>query len=91
MRILGRKLIVQFAAKHADARKRLAGWQAIMEKATWKNSEDMKRTFNSVDIDGCETIFDIGGNNFRLIALVDYEAQTVTVTNVMTHAEYNRR
>jgi mRNA interferase HigB len=50
----------------------------------------MKRTFNSVDYDGRKTIFDVGGNNFRLIAFVDFGKQLVQVADVMTHAEYEK-
>ena len=91
VRILGRDEIDRFAQRHADARKRLASWDKVVAGAKWRNFAEMKHTFNSVDFDGYETIFDIGGNNFRLKALVDYEAQTVAVTEVMTHAEYSKR
>lgn len=61
-----------------------------MRAAAWKNSAEMKRTFNSVDYADRKTIFDIGGNNFRLIALVDFGKQLVQITDVMTHAEYEK-
>ena len=50
----------------------------------------MKSTFNSVDYDNGKTIYDIGGNNFRLIALVDFGKQLVQVADVITHAEYEK-
>ncbi len=91
VRILGRDEIDRFAQRHAEARKRLASWDKVVTGAKWRNFAEMKHTFNSVDFAGGETIFEIGGNNFRLRALVDYEAQTVAVTEVMTHAEYSKR
>jgi mRNA interferase HigB len=48
------------------------------------------KTLASADIYKEGTIFDIGGNKYRLIAGVDYEAQVVRVKQVMTHAEYDR-
>lgn len=35
-------------------------------------------------------IFNIGGNNYRLITFVDYEYQIVFIRNVLTHAEYDK-
>jgi mRNA-degrading endonuclease HigB of HigAB toxin-antitoxin module len=43
----------------------------------------MQHTFNSVDYDDPKTIFDIGGSNFRLIALVDFGKQLAQITGVM--------
>jgi len=52
----------------------------------------MKSTFQTwgVDYDAPRTIFNIGGNNLRLIALVDCKKQLVQVTDVVTHAEYEK-
>ncbi len=50
----------------------------------------MQRTFNSVDYDDRKTIFDVGGNNFRLIAFVDFGKQLVQIADVMTHTEYEK-
>lgn len=62
----------------------------MVRAAAWKNSEETKRTFNSVDYDDAKTIFNIGGNNVRLIALVDFKKQLVQITDVMTHADYDK-
>jgi mRNA interferase HigB len=90
VRIIGTANLDEFARKHASARKSLATWEKVVRAAEWKNSEEMKRTFNSVDYADPRTIFDIGGNNVRLIALVDFKKQLVLITGVMTHAEYDK-
>ena len=90
MRIIGTAKLDEFARSHARARKSLANWEKVVRAAAWKNSEDMKRTFNSVDYDDPRTIFNIGGNNVRLIALVDFNKQLIQVADVMTHAEYDK-
>jgi mRNA interferase HigB len=90
VRIIGTTKLDEFARRHARARKSLAIWEKVVRAAAWKNSEDMKRTFNSVDYDDPRTIFNIGGNNIRLIALVDFKKQLVQVADVMTHAEYDK-
>jgi mRNA interferase HigB len=90
VRIIGTAKLDEFARRHAKARKSLANWEKVVRAAAWKNSEEMKRTFNSVDYDYPKTIFNIAGNNLRLIALIDYNKQLVQVAGVMTHAEYDK-
>lgn len=80
----------EFARRHARARASLGNWEKVVRGAGWKNLTDMKRTFNSVDYHAPKTIFDIAGNNVRLIALVDFAKQLVQVTDVLTHAEYDK-
>ena len=90
VRVIGVSKLDDFARRQAKARKPLANWEKIVRAASWKNSAEMKRTFSSVDYADRKTIFDVGGNNFRLIALVDFGKQLVQVTDVMTHAEYEK-
>jgi mRNA interferase HigB len=47
-------------------------------------------TFRTADVVGSQTIFNIGGNKYRLIALVNYRLGIVLVQHVLTHAEYDR-
>src|SRR5207244_2062748 len=51
---------------------------------------DVRATYRSADTYRHLTIFDIGGNNFRLIAFIDYEYGKLFIRNVLTHAEYDR-
>ena len=59
--------------------------------ADWKNLVDLQATFRSADFVGDEIVFNISGNRYRLKAMVDYKAETVLVTDVQTHAEYDKR
>jgi mRNA interferase HigB len=90
MLIANNEAIEKFAKKHAQARSRLKTWRDATLKATWKNFDDVKKTFRAADLYGDCVIFDIGGNNYRLIAKIDYELEQVSIKAVMTHAEYNR-
>ncbi len=91
MIILGRGIVDKFKKKHARSRKSLDIWILKCEAAQWTKFSDVKKTFNSVDINGSEFIFDIAGNNFRLIAKVRFEEGILTVFEILTHEEYNRR
>ena len=79
--------------QHADA---FEDWFKLTRKATWQSFADAKALFGQTDVPRdtasgrTATIFDVGGNKYRIIALVDYVRQTVLVTHVMDHKEYDK-
>ena len=79
--------------KHATARSSLAQWLEIAEEAEWRNILDARAIWPSADaIKGTNlTCFNIGGNSYRLMAIVSYHRQEITVFEVLTHAEYDKR
>jgi mRNA interferase HigB len=79
-----------FARKHARARKPLANWLDVTRAATWNSFADVRDTFRSADYVKDQVVFDIAGNNYRLISSIDYAAERVYVLEMMTHAEYDR-
>ena len=60
-----------------------------MESNSFKHFVDLKKTFGSADQVRPYTVFDISGNKFRLIAVVDYGLQSVSIECVLTHAQYD--
>jgi mRNA interferase HigB len=47
-------------------------------------------TFNSADKVGSKTVFDVGGNHYRIIAFIDYQMQQVYIRAVLDHKEYDK-
>lgn len=90
MLIAGEGKITAFGEKHKKAAKPLSDWLEIVEQAEWKHSVDMKKHFKSANILGSQTIFNIGGNKYRLIALISYKIKRVWVQYVLTHEEYDK-
>lgn len=91
MEILNSRVIKQFIALHADAEAPLNDWILKTRAAQWKNNSDVQKTFNSVDHLGDQKfIFNIGGNNFRMAAMVWIENERVYVLKLMTHADYDK-
>jgi mRNA interferase HigB len=90
MNVISYKAIRKFARKHANARSSLEAWYKTTVKSRWQSFDDVRKTFNSADIYRECTIFNIGGNNYRLIASINYEAQTVYIKEILTHAEYDK-
>jgi len=90
MEIKGLHGIERFKKKHPSSRSALIAWVRIVESASWKNLNDLHADFPSADLVGACTVFNIGGNKYRLTAYVSHRLQVVEVNRVMTHAEYNR-
>ncbi len=90
MEIINEGELHKFAKKHANSRKSIGNWIDVAKAAIWNNFSEVRQTFNSADYVKDMVIFDIGGNNFRLITSIDFDAHRVYVLEVMTHAEYDR-
>jgi mRNA interferase HigB len=84
-------MIRDFIAKHADADVALRDWYKRTTKANWTNFEDIKQTFNTVDYVGnVRYVFDIKGNNYRIVAVVIFINKKVYMRFVGTHEEYDK-
>lgn len=70
----------------------LRSWYSLAERANWSSPADVKAMFGtSVDfVHDNRLIFDIGGNNYRLVVHVAYPYRRVLIKFVGTHAEYDR-
>ena len=92
MRVLGETVITNFAKKHPNAPKPFQRFLELARAASWSNSLEVRRTFQDADFlpKTSQLIFDIGGNNFRVIALVNFEKQTLLVQSAWTHKECDR-
>ena len=89
MRIVSHRKLVLFYIKHIAAKSALEEWYSKVKDAKWTCFADMKKTFNSVDSIGNQRyVFNIKGNNYRLVVVVKFTVQFVYVRFVGTHAEY---
>jgi mRNA interferase HigB len=96
MRVISRKRLREFWAKHPKAQAPLTQWYKLTREASWNSFADVKATFGSVDTAKVHSgntvyIFDIKGNAFRLIAAIHFNTMTVYVLAVLMHAEYDRK
>ncbi len=91
MEVLNERVVWQFAEANAFSESPLQFWVDQTKAAKWTNSNDVLATFKNADHLGNQKwIFDIGGNKFRLAAMVWIQQQRVFVLKVMTHEEYNK-
>lgn len=91
MHIISRKRLLEFSQIHADASEPLDNWYRIASKAKWKYLDEVRQDFLSAEAVGNFTVFNIKGNNYRLIAGIDYEDQVIYIKYILTHAEYDKK
>lgn len=104
MRSISPKRLREFWTNHADAEVPMRTWIKKAEKAEWAHFADTRRTFGSADQltlrsrhaareagrSKTVTIFNVGGNGYRVIASVNYETGIVYLLFALTHAEYSK-
>jgi mRNA interferase HigB len=95
MKLVREDRLAQYAARHADAANALAAWASVVKKASWRSLVDVRRTYRHADgvtlpSGKTVTIFNIRGNNYRLVAAIDYQIGIVNVLHFLTHAEYDK-
>ncbi|MGH8248282.1 MAG: type II toxin-antitoxin system HigB family toxin [Gammaproteobacteria bacterium] len=90
MHVITRRRLKEFSGRHKDAEMPLNVWYAIVSKTDFGSFADLRRVFRSADKVGKFTVFDIGGNKFRLIAAIHYNRKKIYIRHVLTHAEYDR-
>ena len=97
MHIISKSALVKFwesqprGAPQADARSALIEWHTTTSDADWANFADLKATFNTADyVSDGKVVFDVGGNKFRIVALIGFRTRRVFILFVGTHAQYDR-
>ena len=78
------------AAKYPDAISSINSWYATVKKLQWTNLEDVRQIYRDAEAVGNFTVFNIEGNNYRLIVGIDYENQTIYYKYFLTHSEYSK-
>ncbi len=91
MRIVAKKILRDFWEKHEDCEQQLKSWFREAQKAEWKNPNEIKTEYPSASILNVNrVIFNIKGNNYRLIVKISYEYQMVWIRFIGTHTEYDK-
>jgi mRNA interferase HigB len=83
-------MLRQFWERHPEAEQVLRNWHSVAEHSQFEGFADVRATFQSADYVAPFTVFNIGGNNYRVVAIVRYLDRKIFVRWVMTHREYDR-
>jgi mRNA interferase HigB len=90
MRVIAKSQLVAFWKKHPDAEQPLKAWHDEATKAVWAKPQDVKNQYGNASIlANNRVVFNIKGNDYRLVAAIAYRFQALYVKFVGTHEEYN--
>ena len=90
MHIIKKKAIEDFVARFPESRSPFFGWYRVLLKASPRNLMELREYCRSADQVGELYVFNIGGNNYRLIAAIHFNRQKLFIRHVLTHDEYDR-
>jgi mRNA interferase HigB len=91
MEITQRYKLTEFVKKHADVLKPLNNWIERIEKAQWSNHNELKADFPGADyVTNSLYVFNIKGNNYRIVVVVVFFAGELNIRFAGTHAEYEK-
>ncbi len=95
MRVISLGVLREFWERYPDAERPLRVWFTAARSSAWGSLAEVRRTFphaDAVRVGGGETltVFNIGGNKYRLVVRIRYEYRLVNVRHVLTHAEYDK-
>lgn len=80
----------EFWENHRDAEVPLINWYKEIRKAEWKNFNELKQQFRNAGVVGNDrVVFNIKGNDYRLIAAMDYEKKITWIRFIGTHKAYD--
>ncbi len=90
VRVIAKRTLREFWEKHASAEVPLKTWFDVAEKTDWATPHDVKATYAHASIlPNDRAVFNIKGNDFRLVTWINYPKQIIFVKFIGTHAEYD--
>lgn len=91
MRVLNINLLHTYWAKFPDTKKPLTAFLQEVISAQWKTPHDLKRSYPTASlISGDKIVFNIRGNNHRLICLIQWSEGLMLIDFIGSHAEYDK-
>lgn len=92
MHTISRRKLREFweLKENANSVKPLDAWYKTMAKGEWNTFVELRETFPSADLVGTCTVFNVGGNKYRVVAFINYRTQRCFILHVLTHTEYDK-
>ena len=91
MRVIAKKIPRDFWVTHTDCEQQLKSWYQEASTAQWKNPNEIKKVFPSASIlNDHRVVFNLKGNNYRLVVKINYEYQMIWIRFIGTHSEYDK-
>ncbi|MDP2365727.1 MAG: type II toxin-antitoxin system HigB family toxin [Ignavibacteria bacterium] len=91
MRIIAIKRLKDFWNKHPDSEQPLRAWYSEVSKADWKNPSDIIKVYRTASVLlNNRVVFNIKGNDYRLIVAINYTYRIVYIRFIGAHKEYDK-
>ena len=90
MDIISYNKIRAFCKKHPEAANPLEHWYRIVKHENFRIFTEVKQLFPSADLVGNFIVFNIGGNDYRLIAYIRYKFKRLFIRHILTHRQYEK-
>lgn len=90
MNTISYKKVREFVQRYPESESPLHAWYKIAKKASWKNIVEVRNDYPHADIVGRYVVFNVAGNNYRLIAEIHFESQLLLIRHILTHKEYDK-
>jgi mRNA interferase HigB len=91
LRVIAKKILRDFWEKYPDTEEQLKTWYKEASEAEWRTPKDIKKAYVTASILGNNrTVFNIKGNNYRLIVRINYDYGQVWIRFIGTHAQYDK-
>ena len=90
MNIISISNLRQDASRYPDVKKQIESWYSVIKKTKWENLEEVRQIYRDAEAVSNFTVFNIKGNDYRLIVGIDYETQTIYYKYFLTHSEYDK-
>jgi len=90
MRIISKRPLRQFWQRYPESQSVINEWFRKVSHTTATSFPSLRETFGSADYVDGYTLFDVGGNKYRIAVVIHYDKQRMYIRQVMTHTEYDR-
>ncbi|MBL1212409.1 MAG: type II toxin-antitoxin system HigB family toxin [Ignavibacteriae bacterium] len=90
-RIVAKKTLIEFWKRYSNSEQYLKTWYSTAKSSNWRTPTGVKKTYANASIIGDNrVVFNIKGNDYRLIVKFNYERQWAFIRFIGTHAEYDK-
>ena len=90
-RVISFAALRKFWSVYPETEASLKSWYEYIKEAEWETPVDVKKSFRNASIlKKCRVVFNIKGNNYRLVVKINYEYQIMWIRFIGTHADYDK-
>ena len=90
MHVVSRKKLLQVGRRYAILEEPLDAWYRVTKRARWASIVEVRADLATADAVGKYTVFNIKGNNFRLIAEINYRTQMLFIRDILSYKDYDK-